>query len=74
MKTNIKELLKFTCEQMGKLGKGEIGISQAKAQAALLGRAMAFIKHPSDKAKIEMQLHEFNIKNDSNITIKDIEG
>lgn len=71
---NSKSLFAFICDQMEKLDKEEITVEQAKAQANLAKQSNNLLKYELDRAKTQMEIREFNMRNGSNIELREAES
>jgi len=71
---NSKSLFTFICDQMEKLGSNEIDVETAKAQANLCKQANNILKYELDRAKTLMELKTFNLQNNSNMELREIES
>ena len=71
---NNKSLLHFIYDQMEKLDKKEINVSEAKAQADLAKQANNVLKYELDRTNTLITLDQQNRQHGTNIELRNIEG
>lgn len=71
---NNKSLLHFIYDQMEKLDKKEINVSEAKAQADLAKQANNVLKYELDRTNTLIALDQQNRQYGTNIELRNIEG
>ena len=71
---NNKSLLHFIYDQMEKLDKKEIDVSEAKAQADLAKQANNVLKYELDRTNTLLKLDQHNRTFGANIDLRNIEG
>lgn len=55
------------------LAKKRINVDEAKAQASLAKQANNMLRYEVDRAKAEMKLHEYNQRNKTDFSVREIE-
>lgn len=69
-----QELFAHVCTQMDLLARKKISVDDAKAQAGLAKQANNLLRYELDRAKAEARLHEYNTRNKTEFSIRDIES
>lgn len=68
-----RALFEHVCGQMDLLAKKKISVDDAKAQASLAKQANNLLRYELDRAKAEAKLHEYNTRNKTEFSIREIE-